>query len=97
MGETADSGYDSCLDGSAKNAISPANLAVVLNYPPRFEIRADNRRFLCPGGSPATKGHGTGKIDSPGGVARKRMLWQKLVEKRSYGKNSFGKPAGEIV
>jgi len=45
MGEIGDSGHDSRLDGSAKNATSPANLAAVLNYTPRFEIRADNRRF----------------------------------------------------
>src|SRR6266700_2085969 len=45
MGKTGDSGHNSRLDRPAKNATSPANLAVILNYPPRFEIRADNRRF----------------------------------------------------
>ncbi len=30
---------------TAENVIGPVNLAVILNWPPRFEIRADNRRF----------------------------------------------------
>ena len=29
----------------AENVIGPVNLAVILNLPLRFEIRADNRRF----------------------------------------------------
>jgi hypothetical protein len=33
------------LDGSAKNSISPVNLAVILKQRPRFEIRADNGRI----------------------------------------------------
>src|SRR5712691_3570024 len=45
MGETGDSGHNPRLDGSAKNAISPANLAVILKQPSRIAIRADNRRF----------------------------------------------------
>ncbi len=52
IGET---GYSRCnlgLAGSAKNAISPANLAVILRQPLRFKIRARNgriflRRSLC--------------------------------------------------
>ena len=32
--------------GLARNVICPANLAVILKQPPRFEIRASNGRFF---------------------------------------------------
>src|SRR3989442_3241917 len=46
MGETGDSGHNPGLDGSAKNAISPANHRGTLNRPPRLHIRADSGRFF---------------------------------------------------
>jgi hypothetical protein len=46
MGRTGDSGRNLGLDGLGKNAISSAKLAAILKRPPRFEIRADNGRFL---------------------------------------------------
>src|SRR6266851_5435312 len=45
MGESKRSGRNSGLESLAENVIGPANLAVILNWPPRFVIRADNRRF----------------------------------------------------
>jgi hypothetical protein len=42
MGETADSGRNLGLNGSVKNVICPVNLALILNRPPRIEIRAEN-------------------------------------------------------
>src|SRR2546428_13423270 len=52
MGETGYSRRNLGLTGSAKNATSPTNLAVILRQPPRFKIRARNgrifpRRSLC--------------------------------------------------
>src|SRR2546425_10940975 len=45
MGEVGCSRRNLGLAGSAKNAISPTNLGVILRSPPRIAIRADNRRF----------------------------------------------------
>src|SRR5437870_13837303 len=45
MRETGYSRRNLGLTGSAKNATSPTNLAVILRQPPRLKIRADNRRF----------------------------------------------------
>jgi hypothetical protein len=39
MGETGYSRHNLGLVGSAKNAISPANLEVILKIPPRIKIR----------------------------------------------------------
>jgi hypothetical protein len=46
LGESTDSGHNSGLESLAENVIGPANLAVRLTCPLRFEIRADNGRFL---------------------------------------------------
>jgi hypothetical protein len=45
VGEIGYSRRNLGLAGSAKNASSPANLAVILRWPPRLKIGADNRRF----------------------------------------------------
>jgi len=45
MGVTGYSRRNLGLDSSAKNVISPVNIGGILKRPPRFEIRADNRRF----------------------------------------------------
>src|SRR5437870_12762123 len=52
MGETGYSRRNLGLTGSAKNATSPTNLAVIMRQPPRFKIRARTgrifpRRSLC--------------------------------------------------
>ncbi len=47
MGEMADSTPNLGFDGSAKNAIGPAKLAVILKRYPRFEIRAENGRIAA--------------------------------------------------
>ena len=48
MGESLRSRRNSGLDGSAKNSISPVNLAMILNQRRRFEIRAENGRLWHP-------------------------------------------------
>src|SRR5712692_4157353 len=45
MCEIGDSKRNLGIVGLAKNVISPANLGAIFKRPPRFEIRADNRRF----------------------------------------------------
>src|SRR5712691_6045921 len=46
MGGTGYSRRNLGLGGSAKNAISPTNLAVILRQPLRFKIRARNGRIF---------------------------------------------------
>jgi hypothetical protein len=48
IAERDDSRCNLGLDGSAKNAISPTNLALILNDPSRSKIRADNGLFSNP-------------------------------------------------
>jgi len=45
LSETSESRHTLGFDGSAKKAIGPVNLAVIFKRYPRFEIKADNRRF----------------------------------------------------
>jgi hypothetical protein len=45
IGEMGDSRSNLGFDGSAKNAIGPAKLAVILKRYPRFENRAENGRI----------------------------------------------------
>jgi len=54
MAETGYSGCNLGLVGSAKNAISPTNLWVILKSPARIGIRADNKGFREPDCSPTT-------------------------------------------
>jgi hypothetical protein len=58
MGETGDSGRNLGLNGSVKNMVCPVNLALILNRPPRFEIRADNGR-VCRGFAGITSLYGS--------------------------------------